>query len=182
MSDANVSRAPRSSRDDLARHAAGIVTETMLYPAGHANASAPASGTMVGIIVGLRAGDVVTNLSCVLNSGGSGLTLVKLGLCAIDGTLLASTADAKASFTTSGLKTIAVSSPYTVTADGGYYIVYLATNSGGAQPALMRGGSYALPVIGSGAKRHVQQTGQTDLPASATLAIGDGNWYWFAAS
>lgn len=146
-----------------------FITETMPYCTTATN-TAHSSGRLIGVMVGLFEGDVITNMICGVGTGGSSLTVVKLGLCSLDGTNLAKTADVKDDFTTTGIKVKPLTAAYTVTTRGAYYLQYLSAHSGGATPNTISGSvsANATGPITGGSAFFVFQTGQSDIPASAS--------------
>lgn len=134
--------------------------------------------------VPLFAGDIISSIVVWVNGAGSGLTLVKVGLYNSTGTLLASSADNKANFTSSGVfVATSLSSAYTITADGEYYLSILSVGTG--PPGLARqtgnnsfySNAYSTGMLASGA-----QTGQADLPSPATISANGTAGLWIAAA
>lgn len=180
----DIIRASRNERDQIALTAQGIIAETYDRGTNSSNVLLT-SGDVVFGLVGLRAGDVVSNIHCSMSvagvRGASGAAYV--GLYSKTGTRLAQSADATATFTGStGLLTVTLSAAYTVTANDGYYLAVFS-NFVDTQPTLMRGnaaGGVGL-VVGTGARKNALQAGQSSLPASATLANG-ATLFWLACS
>lgn len=174
-------RQPRvADLDGVFLRALGLVGET--FNAMSINASlAMAGGSVYFGLIPLRAGTVVTNIVTQVQTAGSGLTLVRLGLYSKAGVRLAQTADAAAAFASIGNKVTALTAPLVVPAEDGYYIAIIAT--GTTPPNLREGLAEAdlYTAIGSGVRRFAIQAGQTDLPATATLADSQ-NCPWLAAS
>lgn len=143
------------------------------------SAQTPTSGTVYSTLIGLRAGTVVANISVICAATAAGVTLLKVGLYNTAGTQLASSAESSASFNSSGLKTLAMTTPYTIPADGVYYCSFISV-TGGSNPTIAGTGSFTnrnLPV-GSSPRRTSDQSGQTDLPSPATFANGTvGLWF-----
>lgn len=166
---------PLKDRTSLALSTRGLIAET--FPVGTSTSNSTATaGSWFGGIVGLRAGDVVTGLGVIVAGNATTSTLVKLGLWSSAGTLLASTADQSASFNAGAanrFQSAALSSAYTVTADGGYYLGIVCV--GGTGPSLFRGSAGASVQMNSGAFNHATATGQTDAatvtPATASLCF-----------
>lgn len=136
------------------------------------------SGTVYFSLLPLKEGDVITNivsgLAVVGVKGASGL--VKLGIYNSTGTRVAVTADATSSFESgTGIKVVALTTPYTVPASGGYYGAFISTFTT-TQPVMFRSLATGIAgsnnAIGSGIRSLALQAGQTDLPASATFAEG----------
>jgi hypothetical protein len=130
------------------------------------------AGTLQGVIVPLRQGDVVTGLVCGVSVNGTGVTLFKLGLYSTvtPAAKLAETAESSALInagTVPRTQQLALTTPYVVPADGLYNIVVLSV--GGTSPTLIRGVNLAAACakVGSGHFPHWQSAGgQTDLQAA----------------
>lgn len=177
---------PRRERDQLALTARGLIAEAhdMVNPAGNALASQ----TVYASLLGLRSGDTVTNIVVNVQVAGAGTvpTDVFFGLYSTAGTRLALTADvsADAGLTATGYQDFALTAPYQVTADDGYYVVALQNGSWGTTAVQLTRGPNNAPVVGAlgaSAAVAVQQTGQASLPASATWAVGAFP-FWFGVS
>ncbi len=136
---------------------------------------APASGAVIYVAIGLKAGDSITNIYTATATIGVGTTLARVGLYKKDGTLLASAANNAANMTTLGLSTWGITGgPYVVPTTDLYYIGFLqvgataafvaSTNSAGA---LFR----ALASFGGGSIQIGAETGQADLPSPGTIAL-----------
>lgn len=119
---------------------------------------------------------VVTNLLTSIATAGAGLTASQnfMGLYNSSGTLLSGTAELSGVFNSTGLKTIALTTPQTL-AVGTYYIAWL-TNATTTQVTLSAGGnsSTAAAVLSAGlgltASRSLSYgTTQTALPANVAL-------------
>ena len=140
-------------------------------------------GTVYFMLVPLRAGQVITNISIVCTTTSAGLTISKVGLYKTDGTRLALSADQTTSWQTAGLKTVALTAAYTVPATGAYYTAIFA-KTGTSMPTVYRTAvsSVAQTAVGTGLQPFGTQTGQTDLPSSATIGVGSGISYWTGLS
>lgn len=124
-------------------------------------------GSAYAMLVGLRAGDTITNGYVQCTTAGTGTSLFKLGIYSLDGTTkYASSADQSALFGTASVKTIPLSASWTAPADGGYYVVVVST-AATTLPTLLRAagsptgsqiGTNAFPIARGG-------TGLSDLPA-----------------
>lgn len=178
---------PRRERDQIALTARGLISESFQLPINPAGTNMT-SQRLEGCLLGLRAGDVVTNIVVNVAQAGSGTdpTDIFLGLYSVAGTRLALTADlgADTRWDTTGYKECALTAPYTITEDGGYYPVFLMNGSFGSTALqLWRGvnNGAALGEIGSGAKYAVSQTGQASLPASASFVTASQP-FWFGVS
>jgi len=182
MRNSVVTQRPLTPRSQIAITEQGLGGEN--FPRGPITASSllTAQRTQGGLL-GFRAGDVVTNLHCVMATTGSGAGYARMALYALDGTQRGVSGDANAAFTgTAGLLTVALSSAYTVTADGGLYVCVLA-NLATTQPTLSRGIVIAAgaTAVGAGSLNFVQESSQASFPASASFSsttIG----YWFGWS
>jgi hypothetical protein len=135
------------------------------------------------VAIGLAAGDVVSNISLMVQAAGATVTLAKVGIYSKANVLLASSADASTSFqSTSGVKTIALTlqsngTPFTVPTTDGYWLAYLAV-SAVTMPALWKnsGSNAANNPIGSGAIGMTGiQAGQADLPATSSILYTSTN-------
>jgi hypothetical protein len=173
---------PKKSRDDILATAQGLISQNFDRQAGGGSGSIMVDGTAYFLSVGLRANDVVSNVSIIVSTAGATLTLSKVGLYNKAGTRLAVSADQGAGWETTGLKTVALASSYTVPADDGYYLAIVS--KGTTLPTLLRGAANAngATALGTGMRAYAMQTGQTDLPASATFAATAPIAFWAAAS
>jgi hypothetical protein len=170
-------------REDLVLRGQGYVAYGPTNMGAISASSAVASGTAEFTAVGLHAGEIVTNVTCVMLTNGATLSLVKVGLYDKTGTRLAISADNSASFTSGAPKliTTALTAPYTVLADDLYYLAIIAVGTTG--PTLGRGnGTFDAPKLGGTSPAiAARQAGQTDLPSSATYTA-QGPAYWLGAS
>lgn len=184
VDDIQVTVGSPDARTQAALTGRGLITETFEL-ANHNGLSAPVTGDICCVAVGLRAGDVVSNLTVHASAGGTSLTIVKMALLSKTGTRLATTADVKADFGTAGLKTEPMITPYTVPVDDLYYCAWLDTH-GGTSPTLSRGQGTGtgFAAIGTGARLLAVQTGQTDIGTTVTLANAAGSTInvWFGVS
>lgn len=174
------------AREAILRRALGCYAETQPRTVLTGGSTLTVSGTIYGVAVGLLAGDVVSNLSVMvgtLASGFSGAGL-RLGLYSKTGVQLAASVDSQASFGATGVKTIAMATPYLVVTDDAYYcaIITIATTP----PVLFRGfasGNANTAAVGSGIPPAVVQTAQTDLTSPATFtATTNSISVWFGVS
>lgn len=168
----------------------GLIAES--YPrlaAGTAQAMANGSpGDIRCALIGLNAGDVITNLHCVCQTTAASVTTLKMGLYAggaLGGAIsrLAVSGNVTTAFDATGLATFPLSSPYTVTATGGFFValISVATTGGsvarggvaGTGGAAGAGSGYALGGNVAG--------GGTDLGTSITLTATT-NPIWVGAS
>jgi hypothetical protein len=137
------------------------------------------------MLVPLRKGTVITNLYIGVTTGGTGTSLSKCGIYSVGGSLLASSADQGTAWNTAGALTVALTTPYTVTADAGHYVALVAKTAT-TMPTLLRaepsGGGQAMNAIGSGAQAIGTQSGQTDLPTTATIGATSAIGFWMGWS
>lgn len=174
----------RYTREGIRVRGEGLIAQTWDRHTG-ANATILVDGTAYFTLIGLLAGDVVTNLSISVPIAGVTMSLSKVGLYTTAGVRLALSADQGTAWESAGVKTIAMTSPYTITTSGAYYVAIVA--KGGTLPTVMRGGIFAASTsqgagIGSGSMVAGVQTGQTDLPTSATIVSGSGFAHWVGVS
>lgn len=175
---------PTRERPRLGLTAQGLISEA--YPGIVAGAAtAPATQVVYGVLLGLRAGDVVTGV-VIRNSvaaAGTAPTLARFGIATSGGVMLAVSADGGAAASWGlGARQFALSTPYTVTADGGYYACYVVNGTWGTtQPTPLHATStVGYTAMTGGAAPAFQWAGQTDLPAvSASLTLtSSGRTYW----
>lgn len=148
-----------------------------------------ANGSTVGTTAGLRAGDVVTNVILFCTVAGTSLTFAKAGLFSVSGTsatFLAASASEHAQMNSgTGFKTLALTAPYTVTADGVYYVAYLQWGNGATGATILRS-TFAANAqsnqIGTGVRIAGTTATQTDLAAGSITVAADGNAFWFGLS
>jgi hypothetical protein len=171
---------PQRDRNHIRMRAEGLIAET--FPRGAAaGQTTPTSGDVRATLIGLRAGDVVTNLHVIVAVVAATVTTAKLGLYSSADVLLASTANDTAIVTNLGTRTKAVSAPYTVTEDGGYYVAALVVAT--TMPQFVRGVSaVGVDTALTGGERICWvDAGETDLPATATPAASTSA-VWFGIS
>lgn len=169
------------ARQAVVMRAQGYYAET--YPrAASLVANGVTSGTLYAMAVGLIAGDVVANMTIGVSTLGT-MTLAKLGLYSKTGnTLLCSSADASVAFGSTGPKTLAMTTPYTVVADDIYYVGFLAVHT---SLQCYRGSTSTVTTfsggVGNGFAMQMAQGSQVDLPATATLAVSTSGISWWVA-
>jgi hypothetical protein len=175
------------ARNAVAMRAQGYYAET--YPRGAiAGSTVSVNGTIHFGAVGLLAGDVVTAVSVYVQTLASGFsgTGVTLGLYTKSGALCASSADAQAAFGSTGMKTTAMTTPYTVPSDDLYYAAILSVAS--TPPVLLRGSSGIsgggwLAVSPSVYGGFGTDTSEAALGAQQTISFsGLAISYWMAIS
>lgn len=171
----------RSPLDDVIKTAMGIVSWTS-YPSIFAN-SAPATQQIYAIGVPYRQGQVVTNIGWYVQTAAVGVapTGIFCGICSST-TMLMDSANlaASAAWTTTGLRTVALSSPLTIPSTGLYYHLFLKNGAFGTTDVqLCRETSVAgaMQINAAGAFLFATAgTAQTALPAvSAGVALSAGS-------
>lgn len=163
------------SLQDISLAAQGLISQNLDRQSAGLTSSTMIDGTVYAMLVPLRAGDVVTNISLILNGpAGADVTASKVGLYSLAGTLLASSADQGTAWQSVGTKTVALASPYTVPATGGYYAALFAKATTTLPKPFCGAGSASQingAAIGSGAHPSGIMASQTDLPATATFTF-----------
>lgn len=162
----------------LLAHAQGFKWEAPCTRSNCQSATTMTSGAQYYTLMPVYAGEVMSGLVVDVITGGSSLSLLKVGLVGTDGTLLASSATAHASFTTSGAKAVSFSSSYTPTADGAAYAVLVCVHTG-TGPNIVRMQAPVVPnAYSSNALPSGRRTGLSDIAAQVP-ADGTGAAYWF---
>lgn len=176
-------------RSQLALTARGLISEAFPAAAASGAALALTSQRIYGVLLGLRAGDVVTNIVVTVATIATGTTPTGLyvALLSTAGTRLVVSANLKASsiWTTAiGPVEAPLSGPYTVLTDGGYYACVLMDGAFGTQNLQL---ARALPnnatlrSLSGGPVLSGYQAGQATFPATATLGAND-SLLWFGVS
>lgn len=156
----------------------GLITETCSRMLG-VSGQAGVDGTAYYMAVYLFAGETVSGLVVAIDGTvlASGVTLGKLGLYAADGTQLGITANQTTAWESAGLKDVSLVAPVPIATSGIYYASCISKWTV-AGPRFITGNSTlttdlvaALPV-GAGKMPFASQTGQTDLPSPAVIALG----------
>lgn len=147
------------------------------------NALASVSQRVYASSIYLVAGKTINNILVGCTTVSTAATLTKTGIYSIGGTLLASSADASATFNAgTGKHAVPLSSSYTVLSTGVYYLAFLnVAATGAALSSSVTGNSVVSAAVGSGPLMAASQNGQVDLPASATFTAS-GTSYWFGWS
>ena len=173
---------PRAARLERVATGGGLVFETFPRASATGN-SLLSSGQAQYASVYVYQGEIVTNLHVICSTGGSGQTLVKAGVRDNDAsfTSLAATADVKDTLTGTGLLTLALSSAWTCTESGIYYVGILGV--GGTQPTLARAGNVVTGAYAavSGDKLAGSEGSQTDWDATVA-SMGNAFPFWIGAS
>lgn len=162
-------------------------------PACNNTGLAGVGGDIEATLVGLVAGDVITNilLAVTAASVGSAPTTVRVGIADTTGKILAVSANvggAGGVYNATGPFPIALSNQYTVPTTGAYYLCKIASSTwGSGQPSFLIGNSGTLSQYnptGAGVLRAAKQASQTDLPAvnSSMTLVAPAQAYWFAVS
>lgn len=168
------------SRAGLVARAEGLITQNFDRSAS-ANSTALVSGTIIFGLVGLFAGDVVTNVVIGVDGAGSGLTLSKCALYSKTGTRLAVSADQGTAWQSTGIMVTPMGTPFPVVTTDVYYAAVLAI---GTPPSLSRSANSVSSgtQIGTGLRSVAALGAQSDMPASATVVNGGGLGPWFGIS
>lgn len=171
------------SREQMVRNGQAIITETV--PRGVlSGAAVSVTGRGYFMLAGFLAGDTITGLACMVTNAGTTMTLAKLGVYALDGTRLAQTADVDTQFESVGVKSVPLTAPLAIAADGALYVACLFV-SGGTLPSLATNPSNdtALGLVNAaGVLPRAIESGLADLPATAVLSASNANrHYWIAA-
>jgi hypothetical protein len=153
--------------------AQGLLGETASRVSARGLATNYTNQRVYYILAELTAGDSIASLSVVVSTGGTGTTLVKLGIYDTAGNLLRATGDNHASFNgATGLITTNLTSAYVVPTSGAYYLAFLSV--GGTPPVLLSPSSTVADagwtkLLGSGVAPCAFQSSQTDLPNPASF-------------
>lgn len=173
------------TRQSVALAAAGLISENYSYEMV-SSGNAPTAGSIYGFLLGLLAGDLVTNIVVPVVTAGAGTapTLIRLGLADPSGVVRAVTADLHASSlwtTANTLVACPLSSPLTVSTTGGWRVLLLQVGSWGTTAlALGRTTAFSAGALtvqpGGGIRRlGTYGTGATDLPAVGSSLAAVGN-------
>ena len=170
----------QAAREHSCREARGIISESFPFAAAVNNTS-PTASTAFGSMIGLQAGDRITNILtyCVTAQPN---TVNQFALCDLAGTALAVTASQAGSIVGSTFCVAPLTSQFTVTTSGAYYAVGLMLGSA-TIPAMARSagisgaaiGSANRPWIAGGAGISLLNSGTTSIAASSTA-------FWFGVS
>lgn len=147
-----------------------------------AGSTAAITGTVYGMLVPFRAGDVVTNVHVNLNAAGASMTLSKVGIYDTSGNRLAASADLTTAWQASGAKTHALSAAYTVPTTGCRYLVLLGVS--GSMPQFWRStaAQSTMTAFSGGSLPFVAEASQTDLDATCTFVVTNSIGYWIGWS
>lgn len=176
-----ISPGSKSDRTQILTTAAGLTSQNGLRSV-FSNTSTLTGGTAYGMLIGLRAGDLITNVVVSCSTAGSGTTLFKAGVYSPDAvTRYAVTADQSSQFGTVGAKQLPLAAAWTAPADGGYLVIVVSTAST-TVPTLLRGSGQ--PISGLTPLEYCTAgTGLSDLPAAgATLSATNALGLWVAVN
>lgn len=174
---------PRKDRTQLRTTGLGYISETGALQYCTASFALVAQA-LRATALGLRAGDVVTNIIVCVDIAAAGTAgVVNVGLYDAAANKLAASGDVQATLAATGVKACALTAPFTVTADAIYYaVIDMTTAYGTTQPSL---GSQTRPVtvapLAGQPKTFWTQAGQASLPATATPA-DSSTAVWFAVN
>lgn len=151
------------------------------------NTTAIVSGTIYGSLVGLKAGDLVTNVHLCFSSGFTGFSGVGAvaGIYTSAGVKVAETSDQQALLAAAGFKTFPLTSAYSVPSSGAYYLAFLAITSGAGSVYRITTSAIAANqnvAVGSGVIPHGVMASQTSLVSSATFVTTNSFAPWMGCS
>lgn len=149
-----------------------------------ASSLASTSGELRVSAIALVAGQVVTNLLCIVGLAGAGMTHGYLCLYSVANPRLALSADSPTSFQGTGLITLAMTVAYTVPATGLYYAGFLGT-TGTSMPNIVgvtNGTTAATIAVGTGSAPMTHQTGLTSPPDPMVPSAGAVNPFWIGVT
>lgn len=148
----------------------GLGEMSVAFPLSGATASiALAAQALRGTAIGLKRGDVVTNiLASVSVAAGGTAGVVNVGLYSAAYGKLAVSGDVQSQLTSLGPVALALTAPYTVTADGLYYpVIDMTTAYGTTQPSLAGAGASGTSApLGSNPVAHFVMNTQPSLPTT----------------
>ncbi len=170
------------SREEQRATALGYIAETFARYDGWMDTGVLSSGEVAYVGIFLRQGEIITNLHVVILTAGAGLTLSKCGIYDTVGNRLASSANQGAAWQSSGLKTVALTSSYTVPSAGFYYLAMLVTGvTPPAMPTAQTNTASMGNALGANPAPVNLQAAQADLPAVAAFTPG-GYILWIGTS
>jgi hypothetical protein len=149
--------------------------------------TAVTSQTIYYALVGVREGDVITNVIVDCTTAGSSISntqsAVYLTNSQAGGTLVASSADSSGMFAAGGVKALSLTNSYTVPADGAVYLAFWSI--AGSPVQLFRQNSSGVgcgQLTGAVARPYSAQAGQPTLPSSSNSSSGGGTYFWIGGS
>lgn len=182
---------PPGTRAEAHIRARGFLSENFQVNQGNATGGAATDGTVFCALVGVKPGDVINNLHIAVETAGtgSGCTLAQLALYDRAGARLAVTADSAGDRTkteSAGIKTFALTAPYTVTSNtDGLYVAFVNKNSTTVCNLLVSGTTDVTAADALTAKFRgcaTAGTSQTSTPTSVTIAATGAINFWAAVS
>lgn len=180
--------APNAQRDQRALSARNLFAEVGKLATVNSNL-APTSQQIYGSLLGLEAGDIVTNIWVAVQTAAAGSQPTRMEVALLDSSFnrLATSGNVKAdaAWTSTGPKALALTAPYTVTAAGGFYCCVLQDGSWGSTALQLArwassSGSALLP--SGGIRTAFSQVGQSTVPNPVTPSDGSGVTFWFGVS
>jgi hypothetical protein len=178
----------KTPRAELLTTGQGLIAQTNDLAAISNNTAATAAQKVFGGLVALRAGDIVTNLHAYVKTAGGGTGYARMALYSAAGAQLAISGDANTILTTTtGIVTVPLSAPYTVQADGVYYVCLLedlATTRITMGRLASLDAAAQVAGVGTGAAAGLRSFRRRSFPSpSATWgATGTGSSFWFGVS
>lgn len=181
------------SRNEQAIRAQGFITENFNRTFAHTTGGALTSGTIFLALVGVKPGDVINNIHFVVETAGtvSGCTLAQGALMDRLGNRLAVTADSAGDRTateSTGLKTFALTSAYTIGAETeGVYVALLTSNGTTTCNAAVGGATVTDQAAVAARTGYFQPNGtagtsQTAIGTTETVATTSAINFWCALS
>jgi hypothetical protein len=170
------------TRRDLLARGEGLISQNFDRMTS-SNTSVLISGTVYYMLVPLYAGEIVTNVLIGVDSAGTLQTLGKVALYSKTGTQLAVSADqGNAWSAATGIYSVAMGTPFTILTTDVYYCAVLSV--AGAGPGLSRSANSLSSAIAApgGVRPCASQSGQADMPGSATFTAGPNFVPWIAVS
>lgn len=167
--------------------AQGLIAQTYDRSGGAPSLALLVDGTAYFTAIPLFSGSTVTNISVPVSVAAVGMTLSKVGLYDSAGNRLAVSADQGAAWESTGMKTIAVVTPYAVPTSGLYYAALVAKATV-TLPTVLRSSSgigtlvTGMTAIGAGKLPVGTLTAQTDLAATAAITLGSPSSLWIGIS
>lgn len=145
-------------------------------------ATALVSQRLLGTLIPVRNGDIISKLHFSVSVAAATVTTIKVGLYSAAATpaRLAVSANTTTAMDNIGITGIALTTPYTVTANGFLYAVLLsdATTAGTVGTATGYTGKATSSTVGWPQSMAITQTGQTDLPATITPTLATTPMWW----
>lgn len=168
---------PPINRTELAMRAQGFLTENFDRSISQGG-QISIDGTAYFMLIGLRAGDTVSNIALAVSTVGVTPTLSKVGLYSKTGVQLGVSADLGTLWTTtSSIKFGPLITPYVVPVDDAYYASFICKAA--TLPTFLRGSTSAVFASNSpGYNPGGTIPGLTDMPSPATIGNASPIAYW----